>query len=83
MRLVVTAAVLAAVLLGGCTPSRGKTVYDKPGIGDAQKASDEAAARPPRERAEVTAQDGCGAGRRQKNTREIGWVARYFCADSI
>jgi outer membrane murein-binding lipoprotein Lpp len=29
MRLVVTAAVLAAVLLGGCTPSRGKTVYDK------------------------------------------------------
>jgi len=31
----------------------------------------------------VAAQDGWGAGRRQKNTRETGCLARDFCADSI
>ena len=39
---IVLAAVIAAALVGGCVSTRGKTVYDKPGVTDAQRRADEA-----------------------------------------
>jgi uncharacterized protein YceK len=39
---IVLAAVIVAALMGGCASARGKTVYDKPGVTDAQRKSDEA-----------------------------------------
>jgi hypothetical protein len=38
----VLAAVIAAALVAGCVSTRGKTVYDKPGVTDAQRQTDEA-----------------------------------------
>ena len=38
----VLAAVMVATLVGGCASTRGKTVYDKPGVTDAQRRADEA-----------------------------------------
>jgi hypothetical protein len=32
---------MVAVLVGGCVSPRGKTVYEKPGVADAQKQTDE------------------------------------------
>jgi hypothetical protein len=40
MRLVIAAAV-AAALLGGCASPRGATVYEKAGVGAEQKKTDE------------------------------------------
>jgi hypothetical protein len=38
----VLAAVMAVVLVGGCVSPRGKAVYEKPGVAQAQKQADEA-----------------------------------------
>jgi hypothetical protein len=38
----VLAAVIVAALVGGCVSARGKTVYEKPGVTDAQRQADEA-----------------------------------------
>ena len=40
MRIAV-AAVIAMALTGACVSPRGKTVYEKPGVTDAQKQADE------------------------------------------
>jgi hypothetical protein len=38
---IAVAAVIAMALIGGCVSPRGKTVYEKPGVTDAQKQTDE------------------------------------------
>jgi hypothetical protein len=70
-------------LLGGCATATRKTIYVKPGVGEEQKKKDEAGEGLGGHLGAPISQDGWGAGRRQKNTREIGWLARDFCADSI
>ena len=38
----VLAAVMMAALMGGCVSTRGKTLYEKSGVTDAQRQADEA-----------------------------------------